>query len=36
MQLKSNRTYSFVLMSESLSTRDGYPLATFKLEFKTK
>ena len=36
VQLKSNQTYSFVLTPEAFSTRDDYPLATYKVEFKTK
>jgi hypothetical protein len=36
VQLKSKRTYSFVLTPEDFLTRDGYPLATYKVEFKTK
>jgi Domain of unknown function (DUF4932) len=36
VQLKPNQSYSFVLTPMAFSTLDGYPLAEYKVEFKTK
>jgi hypothetical protein len=36
VQLKSNQTYSFVLTPALYTTRDGYPLESYTVEFKTK
>jgi Domain of unknown function (DUF4932)/Bacterial Ig-like domain len=36
VQLKPNQTYSFVLTPANFATLDGYPLTTYKVEFKTK
>jgi uncharacterized protein DUF4932 len=36
VQLAPNQTYSFVLTSLAFATPDGYPLANYKVEFKTK
>ncbi len=36
VQLKPNQTYSFVLTPMAFATPDGYPLATYTVEFKTK
>ena len=36
VQLKPNQTYSFVLTPRAFATPDGYPLASYKVEFTTK
>jgi hypothetical protein len=36
VQLKPNQTYSFVLTPLAFATSDGYPLANYRVEFKTK
>jgi len=36
VQLKPNQTYSFVLTPAAFATLDGYPLASYRVEFKTK
>lgn len=36
VQLKPNQTYSFVLTPMAFATLDGYPLASYRVEFKTK
>lgn len=36
VQLKPSETYSFVLTSLAFATPDGYPLADYMVEFKTK
>jgi len=36
VHLKPNQAYSFVLTPLAFATPDGYPLATYKVEFKTK
>ncbi|HUO13849.1 MAG TPA: DUF4932 domain-containing protein [Verrucomicrobiae bacterium] len=36
VQLKANQTYSFVLTPQGFATPDGYPLISYKVEFKTK
>jgi hypothetical protein len=36
VHLRPNQTYSFVLTPWHFATPDGYPLATYKVEFKTK
>ncbi|MGI9071949.1 MAG: DUF4932 domain-containing protein [Bryobacteraceae bacterium] len=36
VQLKHNQTYSVVLTPRAFATADGYPLESYKVEFKTK
>jgi Domain of unknown function (DUF4932) len=36
VQLQPNQTYSFVLTPLSFATPDGYPLKSYRVEFKTK
>ncbi len=36
VQLQPNQTYSFALTQMAFPTRDGYPLSTFSVDFKTK
>lgn len=36
IQLEANKTYSFVLTPLAFHTPDGYPLASYTVEFKTK
>lgn len=36
LELKANQTYSFVLTGLAFGTPSGYPLVSYKVEFKTK
>jgi hypothetical protein len=36
VQLQPNHAYSFVLTPQAFSTRDGYPLVRYEVDFKTK